>query len=427
MEVARARKLIMSTLLAVSVTLVPSVARGATVLRVQDWKLTETGATQKWFQYVKERFEAEHPGVRVSYEPVGFGNEYVQKLIVQAAGQAVPDVVSLSIIWARDLYTQGMLLPLNKYVERNPEVGPKAMIPGTQVYNHYGDVIYGVTNAMDVSALIYDMDALEQAGLDSGPYAIGSWEEFLDYAKKLTKYGNDGKVVRWGFDFWPGSEDFASWLTANGGSFYSNDLKSAGFNNKQGLETLQLYYDLRTRYKVAADSRTGANFMQATAAMGYGGAYSGYWAPHYVPQVKFNMTSFPPGPSGTKRGSVVWGNMYSIPKGAANPDLAWEFIRLYSSREMQIEMFKIMQSVTSPRIDFYQSKEYAEAYRQNMWMRMVPEIYSVGGIYPFLRSSEFDSEAWVKHIDPAIEGRIPLSQGLGEAARILNRLLSEGQ
>ncbi len=88
-------------------------AEETTVLRVMDWKLNETGATQEWFRYVKERFEVEHPGVEIQYEPVAWGDAYRDQIITRTVGGVPPDVVSLSIIWANELYRSGLLQPLN--------------------------------------------------------------------------------------------------------------------------------------------------------------------------------------------------------------------------------------------------------------------------------------------------------------------------
>jgi len=117
-------------------------------LTVMDWKINETEQTQKWFQYVKERFEAENPGVTIEYLPVNW-EEVREKLLTGVAAGTAPDVVALSIVWARELYEMGALLPLNDLIARTPEVDPQQFIPATQAYNQKDGVIFGITNAMD--------------------------------------------------------------------------------------------------------------------------------------------------------------------------------------------------------------------------------------------------------------------------------------
>lgn len=404
--------------------LVASFGAGAqTVLRVMDWKLNETGATQKWFQYVKERFEAEHPGVIIEYEPAQWGEAYREQIITRTVAGVPPDVVSLSIIWANDLYRNGILMPLNDYVARNPEVGPDAMIPATQVYNQWEGVIFGITHTMDENVLLYDVDALEEAGLNSDPYAIQDWDQFVDYAKKLTRYDSSGNVIRAGYepDFWDTS--FTAWLIANGGSFYNETMTASAFNSPSGREALQFLHDLYHVYRVKGPEL--ASVLNGTAAMITSGNWASYHISQVRPELRFNMTSFPPGPHGLQRGTVVWGNMYAIPVNAANPDLAWEFIRWYTSLEGNIAMLQFLPYLASPRLDFYQSDAWRDLVDQYPWARMIPEIALVGGTFPFLRNTDFMNQAFRPYLLQAYNGNMPVETALAEAARVVDRLLSE--
>ena len=217
----RWKTLLVVSLLALGFVSFAAAAQEKTVLRVMDWKLNETGATQAWFQYVKERFEAEHPGVVVEYHPMPWSEAYRDQLVTSSIAGVPPDVVSLSIIWANDLYRAGVLMPLNDYVAKDPDVGPEAMIPATQVYNQWEGVIFGITHTMDENVLFYDIDALEEVGLSADPYAIQSWDDMITYARRRSVYDDAGNVVRAGYepDFWYTA--FTLWLTANGRSLYN--------------------------------------------------------------------------------------------------------------------------------------------------------------------------------------------------------------
>ncbi len=403
-----------------SVTLLTAPAAAKTVLTVMDWKLNETKATQAWFQQVKEKFEREHPGVEVQYVTAPWGNEYRDKILTGVAAGSAPDVVSLSIVWARDLFEKGALLPLNNFIKKTPELAPERFVPPTQWYNQKDGVIFGITNAMDESAVLYNLDFFEEAGLDTDPMAIATWDQFLDAARKLTKVGPDGKVSRYGYNGF-GLEVYNSWLVSNGGSFYADRaLNKAGFNSPQAIETAQFLHDLLNVYRVIGGSLAGR-----TAAMEHGGNWSPYFLQQSAPDLRFNLTSYPKGPSGHDRGTTVWGNMMAIPASSKNAELAWEFISYYCGLQGNIDMFKALNYVNSPRLDFYRSQVWLEAQRRFIWMPMIPRVAMVGGVYPFRRYTELTGQIWGPLLEPALRGQKPIRSSFEEAERLYNQILAQ--
>lgn len=209
------------------------------------------------------------------------------------AGGVAPDVAQLSIIWARDLYDQGMLLELNSYLEKSPQTAPRNFIPATQVYNQKQGRIYGVTFVMDSAALAYNKDHFAAAGLDESPFALATWNDFLEAAKKLTRRSGD-QVQRGGFGFWPSMELFTSWLYSNGGSFYNRDFTASAFHSEAGVRALQFLADLRTQYNVWGSG----SFESEQVSMVHAGTWSGSFFHAQNPDLRFGLTSFPQGPDG---------------------------------------------------------------------------------------------------------------------------------
>lgn len=392
-----------------------------TTLRVMDWKLNETKATQAWFQSAKERFEAAHPGVEVALETAPWGDEYRQKVITGVAAGTAPDVVSLSIIWARDLYDAGVLLTLNPFIQKTPALAPSQFVPATQLYNQAGGRFFGITNAMDAAALMYDVDAFDESGLDSRPDGLATWNDFITAARKLTRIDSSGSTTRWGYSGGTGLEPFNSWLVANGGSFYTDDLNHPGFNNQAGRETAQFIADLVTVYRVL-----GGDVNNRTAAMGHGGNWRPYFLAQSQPDMRFNLTSYPQGPSGKGRGTTVWGNMWSITSSSKNVDLAWDWITYYCGLEGNIAMFEALNYtyVNSPRLDFYRSSVWSGKARQSLWMPQVPRIASVGGVYPYRRNSDLAASVWNPLLSRAVNGQAPVASTFEQAHKLYEAILT---
>lgn len=410
--------------LALSVSLTAAgVAAAKTTITVMDWRINSTRTAQEYFQTIKERFEELFPDAEVQYLDVSM-NDIVDKLLTGVVTGTAPDVVTLSMLWARDLYEQGLLLELTDLVAKTPTHTPDQFIPVTQLYNQVGGEIFGITIAMDAAILFYNEDHFEEAGLDTDPYAIATWDEFTEAAKKLVRRQGDGSVSRYAIAGTPFNfarpEPFNSWLVANGGSFYADEgLTRAGFNTQAGRETLEHMYNLATVHEVV-----GGNFTSRTASMHHGVNSTPRVFLQQAPDMRFNMTSYPQGPSGTGRGTTVWGNMMSIPRSTTNVDLAWEYIKLFTSLEGSVYMFNILDYVGSPRFDFYQSPEWLHGQERHKWMRMIPEIVMVGGIYPYRRSTEL-APIWAEHVQQAVAGARPLGGALEEAERLYNQVLSQ--
>ncbi|HHV43621.1 MAG TPA: sugar ABC transporter substrate-binding protein [Firmicutes bacterium] len=413
-------------LVVLAMILLPLVGTAKTILRVQDWKINETEDTRRWYEEAKRLFEERYPDVEIQYDGIGFGNEYVEKLYITTATDTAPDVAFVSVAWARDLFEAGALLPLNDYVAKSPHVAPDQFIPTTQIYNQKDGIIYGITFALDADFIVYNMNHFDEMGLSTDPYAMATWEDFINFGRKLMVYDANGNPTRYGFDFLPGTTAFSAFLDSNGGSFYNSDFTGLNIDTPQGQEVLQLFYDIRLEYGFASDSYTAAcNFLANTASMGMGGIYHSYWAPHYVPGIRLGFTTVPVGPSGDKRGAVVYGNMYSISSASKNPDLAWKFIEFMTSLEAAELHYRITGTVQSPRLDFYQSDLWVSTIHEAQWRQMIPYIGMTTGIWPFVGYDRIN-QVWGPLISDPLSGKAPLStNALSEVQRLVNQYLAQ--
>lgn len=410
-------------LLVVSVLLIYAVTTGASetnrILKVMDWKLNETPQMQAWFQQVKERFEADHPDVTIEYVFAPFGAPYNERIILSTIAGDAPDVVSLSVLWGRDLYEQGLLLPLNDLIEETPELAPDQFIPTTQVYNTKDGVVFGIPTAMDSATLMYDLDAFEEAGYDTDPHALNTWDESATAAQKMTLRDGD-RIVRYGYGGPVNMELLGAWFTANGASYYNEDLTGPGLNTPAAVEAAQFVYDLQHTYGVL-----GGHFRHGGTAMGYGITSHPYFLASERPDLRFNMTTYPAGPSGSSRGTLTWANMHSITATSENMDLAWEFIQYYAGLEGNIDIFNFLGYASSPRLDFYQSDEWRLAQTEYNWLPAIPELAMAGGVYPFIRSTQLTTQVWNPLLGPAFRGERTIDSAFAEGDRIYNIILKQ--
>lgn len=395
-------------------------AHAKSTLVVWDWWEPSNPKIKAWFDWVKTNFEAKNPDVEVQYQYFDW-NTYREKLITAVAGGLGPDVAQLSMIWARDLYDGGLLADLTPLVSKTPSVAPGQFVPSTQVYNQKDGRIYGVTFVMDSSALVYNVDMFDQAGLQSDPFALKTWEDLVTAAKKLTKR-DENRVSRSGYSYWMSAEVFTSWLYSNGGAFYAPDLGRTAVNNRQGLETLSFLKDLQLTYAVLDPN--AATFENETTAMASMGTWSGPYITNANPKIRFSMTSYPKGPSGTGRGTTTWGNMMAILRETRNLDAAWRYVTFVTSLEASFALLNLVDRPTSPRLDYYRSETWRRAVRERPWMAPMPEIAQVGGPYAFLRYAQV-AGAIQPFLEGAAAGRTSPQEALLKIAQQTDAIMAD--
>lgn len=377
--------------------------------------------TGLFFDEVKTVYEKENPGVTVDYQYVPFGAD---PLILAASGGNPPDVTIVSVAYAVDLYEMGLLTPLNPYWERST-TGTLTFFPSARTFNRSGEVIYGVPWSMEATTIIYNADMFQEAGLDSDPDAMGSWDELLEYARRLHRVTGDGQVSVAGFDTGLSMPSFAAWLYSNNGQFYADDYKSVAFNSKEGRETIQFLGDLFNVHQLGGLSGVG-NFHAGRIAM----QTSQIPATAALTDAPFQamQTDFPPGPSGAKRSTVGWSNMFSLVEGGKNPELGWKWIETMGRVDMQKVRARLRGSFpNAPYLEAYQAysePEVAEMLRIAPYNVNTLRILENTGVYPYYRYQAL-SPVLTPLLTQVRLGQQAPEAALEEMARLGNVILQE--
>src|SRR5262249_4417086 len=144
----------------------------------------------------------------------------------------------------------------------------------------------------------------------------------------------------------------------------------------------------------------------------------------------FGLAPFPPGPHGKGPATLTWGNMLVISRRAAQPELAWEYIKFVANLSGALRLLKHIEQ-NSPRKDFYQTGGWAEACRRLPYLTNIPAICASG---KKLRHTQVNAvDAAVRPIFETILLRYPdiaagrgpypsVAAGLQDAARKVDRV-----
>ena len=305
--------------------------------------------TADWLDTLKAGFEAAHPGVTVEVNRFEYDPYRDMVVTTLASGEGIPDVVTLDPMWTGDIIRSGSLLPLDK---ASTELNLADFVPGG--YNMYAwqGKQYGLPLDLDFKILFYRKDAYDAAmktlGMTEFPR---NTDDFIKLAQEVTK--ETGK---------PATEienDYYTWYTGYLAPMGGNLINDAGteyvFNSDIAVQSLQLYSDLATKYKIAklwnyttdGDATVGAkgdSFMSIANGSWFISDLSSA-APDMAG--KWGIAPLPWGAPDRKFDAATGGACLSIPTKAAQPDLAWEFMKYAMTPEAQASYYKIVGGVPS--------------------------------------------------------------------------------
>ena len=316
---------------------------------INQWSADAT----KWVQEnVVPAFEAKHPGVKVNISPEGS----VEKLVLATAGGIAPDIIFTGGTSLIALAPQGLLRPLNSYVEQWDEY--EMFHPLAFANAWWEGNLYSIPQTVELRMINYHKDLFNEAGLDP-ERPPQSWEELEAAARRLTRISGNQLEVRgylWGWSNINAAQEFGGFLMQNGGKLISDDSRKPLFNDALGLETLEFLFRM---YEIAyppgvagPQPRAGLSaFSARQVAMLPGAPTIVQQVRDQAPEILGQASAFVPRRSPNHEPvALAFINGLGIPAGAQNPDLAFEFIEMLSTAEAS-KVFMRTGGFVSPRID----------------------------------------------------------------------------
>jgi multiple sugar transport system substrate-binding protein len=317
-----------------------------------------------------DEFERQNPGIRVENVTLD-GQTSMQRMLTATAGGQPPD---LYMTGSRDLAMWadlGALLPLDAYVARDGLDLSQILFEPTIVGStHDGELIqlpFKITSSM---MIWFNKDHFEAAGLDP-ENPPRTWAELQEAAKALTiMRGN--VIEQLGFNVCiqcsVGPEDaYVEWLSRNGGRVVTEDNSDIAFDDERGIETLawmvEFMNDTTGGYGNMVQ-QYGSSWNDQRPAF-YAGRISmhhdGPWfldilrqnAPEMLDRVGVFLAPINGDNPDAEQRYLAHGTPgYAIPRGARNPDAAWELLKFMTLAEDGACEFFIQQARTdTPLID----------------------------------------------------------------------------
>jgi multiple sugar transport system substrate-binding protein len=314
---------------------------------LQMWE--RSGGNAGMVDKLVEMWNAANPDRKINLTYIPHA-EMVAKLAQAIASGDVPDLMGMDLIYAPQFEKAGQLVDITDQIKDWPEL--KTASPGHMTVATFDGRLYGVPLYADVSALFYNKDLFEKAGLDPNkpPTSLG---ELREYADKITALGGDVKGY-----FLPGSCAGCNIFTV-GPLLWASGVKieTAGPGDEPlvGDNLTAVLEWLRSMAKsgnVHDDARAenGETFAKRFGAGNLGmmgtGNFNITLARDQNPDIKFGI-SLLPGLEPGSTASFIGGDLVVIPKGSTRVDDAVDFMKFLLSDEVQVEGYAKLLNLTT--------------------------------------------------------------------------------
>ena len=306
---------------------------------------------------------------RVPYEGL------LPKLKYAAITDTAPDICRVDNAWVLTLAYGKAVVPLDtlptfgttldeeaaKYV---PAAIATNIIEVPEANGAWNRHLFGLPDQTNCVALFWNKalfaasaEALRREGLDP-ERAPATWEEFVRYAKVLTVPGKK----QFGFGMFATLWWVMPFLNSFGAQFTRTDANgkvACGFADPQALEALKFIVSLYREHGVEAGAwQTGSiNPEQGFLNGKYAMILTGPWNLKRFEGIDFGVSLVPAGPAGTS--SNVGGSNMVVFKSSANADVALDFLRWFTSHDVQMRWARELGQIPVNREAFEESARTA--------------------------------------------------------------------
>ena len=383
-----------------------------------------------------ERFEKEHPDIKIDAQYVPTGDALVQKLITSIQSKTAPDISWIHADFLDKLIESDAIFPMKQFIKGDDGLTEEEMndyFPQLLGAFSHRNVLYAMPMEATVLALVYNKDHFKAAGLDP-ELPPATWDQLKEYAKKLTiDKDGDGKLDQYGFYIpaYPSSGPLSIWMVLQwspylwqaGGEIINEDQTKVLFNSEAGVKALTLwkkiYDDLNfSNYSFTHDMGLASGSLSMIM--------DGPWdLPTFrkMKNIDWAIASLPAGPEG--RATYIAGESLAIFKQSKNADAAWTFIKWVTQPEIQA-MFSMSSGYLPVRKSVLTRSEYKAFLEKDLAMKSFVEQIDIARQRPTIEKHYVNINQYLAEaIEQTLIGNKLPEQALDEAAEKSNALLKQ--
>lgn len=307
---------------------------------------------KQWSDDVTAKFKAA-TGANLTIETYASAADETTKIQASIVAGSGPDVYQLGTTFTPVAYgTKGFVVLSDD--DWNAIGGKSQFVPTTLgMSGPDPSTLIGIPVAMRPFVMAYNTDMFKAAGITTPPT---TWDDLVADSKKLTSGDVYGMAIGYAdsYDPW---KFIWSLSEQAGGGFVSTDLKTAQLNSDIVNKATQQYFGFLTNDKVIDPKAAGWKDADAMTAFATGkaaifpmatatsiptldkSALKGKYAFAPLPSVAPGMTSRPSGAPAAQ--TIVSGDNVAIASYSKNKDLALAYVKLITSKDMQLEQYQL--------------------------------------------------------------------------------------
>ena len=365
------------------------------------------GEMRKWLLHLESYMQAEYPAATLQITWGVPWAEYWTKLPTTITGGDAPDLAWMHDTRVQSFASRDQLQPLDDYIQtKAPDGWPDEFYESQVKAFQYDGKQYAIPYDWAPGGLYINLDMLEQAGL-APPTETTTLDELLAMAQKLSRPEENIYGLNLGFGFPAG----LYWVFRSfGADWYAPDLSKGTLDSAESIEAVQWLVDLRLKHKVAPlpENMQGVDnpFSQGLAAINWSLNDEAFVVDELVGEkFKWDVAPSPTGSAG--RFQFVGGSGWSIPKGAKNPDLAYELTRFTLSNPEILPTTAKMGSMFVSRADQWEHAMpgpemhfNADSYKHAFY-----DLGKQDGVVPVYHPRHVEWEAlWSRYMEPLFIG-----------------------
>lgn len=312
-----------------------------------------------------ERFETEHPGVKIHYYSGVRKDDYSEWFSRKLLAGKEPDVFMVLGTDFNQFSSMGVMKNLEPLMEKDPDFDEEKYFSSSLRSGQYGEVQYALPYETVPTLMFVNKTLLAKEGI-AMPNPDWNWDTMYSICQKTTKdLDGDGVLDQFGcYNF--------GWMDAvysNGGEIFEADGKESNFTDEKVVESIQFVRRLNDLYqgqKVTQEDFNAGNVVFMPLTFAEYRTYKTY--PYKIKRYanfQWDCITMPAGYQGGNL-SQVDSLLIGISAHTKHEQLAWEFLKLLTYDEkIQTEIFRSSQGASVLKT-VTESKEMESIVQEDM-------------------------------------------------------------
>ena len=312
-----------------------------------------------------ERFETEHPGVKIHYYSGVRKDDYSEWFSRKLLAGKEPDVFMVLGTDFNQFSSMGVMKNLEPLMEKDPDFDEENYFSSSLRSGQYGEVQYALPYETVPTLMFVNKTLLAKEGI-AMPNPDWNWDTMYNICRKTTKdLDGDGVLDQFGcYNF--------GWMDAvysNGGEIFEADGKESNFTDEKVVESIQFVRRLNDLYqgqKVTQEDFNAGNVVFMPLTFAEYRTYKTY--PYKIKRYanfQWDCITMPAGYQGGNL-SQVDSLLIGISAHTKHEQLAWEFLKLLTYDEkIQTEIFRSSQGASVLK-KVTESKEMESIVQEDM-------------------------------------------------------------